>query len=130
MGKRLPTALLLAALLPLGACGDDSGDDDLEGRTTSTSTDTGAGSGDSSAPRVDVVNFAFSPDRVTVRVGGTVSWRHGDSAPHTITADDGSFDSGTKNSGDTFEHTFSKAGDVTYKCTIHPSMKGTVSVSG
>ena len=127
MRTRVLGALLLTAVLPLGACGDD---DDNEAEPTATTADTGAGTTESAGIRVDLKDFAFAPDRVAVPVGGMVSWRNGDNTTHTITADDGSFDSGNKSSGQSFEHTFSKAGEFTYKCTIHTSMKGTVSVSG
>jgi len=128
MRTRLLGALLLTAVLPLGACGDDNDDEAAE--PTATTADTGAGSTESGGTRVDLKDFAFTPDKVPVRVGGTVSWRNGDNTTHTITADDGTFDSGNKGSGESFEHTFPKAGEFTYKCTIHTSMKGTVSVSG
>ncbi|HEX2040972.1 MAG TPA: cupredoxin family copper-binding protein [Acidimicrobiales bacterium] len=131
MRKRTLGVMLLTALLPLGACGDDEDtQSDSAVDPTSTTTETGAGSGESGGIRVTIKGFAFAPDRITVRVGSVVSWRNDDSAPHTVTADDGSFDSGSKSMGQAFEHTFTKAGEVTYKCTIHPTMKGTVLVSG
>jgi plastocyanin len=131
MRTRLPAVLFLALLLPLGACGDDEDtQSDSAVDPTSTTAETGAGSGESGGTRVAIKGFAFAPDKVTARVGGTVSWRNDDDAPHTVTADDGSFDSGRKSKGESFEHTFSKAGEFTYKCTIHPTMTGTVSVSG
>ena len=49
-----------------------------------------------------ISNFSFSPDPVTVPVGGTVKWTNDDNATHTITADDGSFDSGFKSPHGTF----------------------------
>lgn len=79
---------------------------------------------------VAVKNFSFSPEQVTVPVGGTVTWTNGDTTSHTITANDGSFDSGSKAGGGTFERTFSAAGTFTYFCAIHTSMQGTVQVGG
>ena len=47
---------------------------------------------------------------------------------HTVTADDGSFDSKSLASNATFSQTFAKAGTFAYHCAIHPGMKGTVTV--
>ena len=71
----------------------------------------------------------FDPNPVNVKVGDTVEWDWADSsAPHTVTADDGSFESCTQNAGFKFVVTFSKAGDVKYHCTIHAQMLGEVKV--
>lgn len=109
-------AMAMAALLVvpvLGACGDDSDDDET--------SDTAGG--------VTVENTAFSPSSLSVKAGDSVTWTFKDSFTHTVTADDKSFDSGGKTDGDTFEHTFPTAGTFTYKCTIHTTMTGTVTVS-
>jgi plastocyanin len=72
----------------------------------------------------------FDPATVTVTAGQTVEWDFTDnSAPHTVTADDSSFDSCSQNAGAKFVVTFSKAGDVKYHCTLHAQMLGTVKVS-
>jgi plastocyanin len=58
-----------------------------------------------------------------------VTWTNNDTAAHTITADDGSFDSGNLNPGDTFTHTFATAaGTVAYHCNYHPNMVATIVV--
>jgi len=120
----------VTALLVLGACGsDDDGGAIDTSDTTTTSADTGAGKA-TGGGQVDVKGFAFAPAQLSVRVGEKVTWRFGDSVTHTVTADDGSFDSGGHGAGDTFDHTFEQAGTVAYHCTIHESMKGTVTVSG
>jgi plastocyanin len=72
----------------------------------------------------------FDPTTATVSVGQTVEWDFIDNAaPHTVTADDGSFDSCSQNAGAKFFVTFSKAGEVKYHCTLHAQMLGTVKVS-
>jgi len=69
------------------------------------------------------------PDGVrTVAVGTKVTWTNDDGAVHTVTAADHSFDSGKKSQGQTFSHTFTSIGQYTYTCTIHPFMKGTITV--
>jgi plastocyanin len=77
---------------------------------------------------VNTGDFFFSPTSVTVATGDTVTWHNSGKEPHTATADDGSFDTGTINSGGSGSHTFNSAGTFSYICTIHPNMKGTVRV--
>jgi plastocyanin len=83
---------------------------------------------------------AFVPNPLTVSVNGVVRWYNDDDAAaggpygggsgtrHTITADDNSFLSGNIIPGGTFEHTFAAAGTYPYHCSIHPTMKGTITV--
>jgi plastocyanin len=47
---------------------------------------------------------------------------------HTVTSDNGSFDSSALASGKTFQFTFSKPGTYTYHCSIHASMTATIIV--
>ena len=82
------------------------------------------------ATSVPIKDFAFKPASVTVSVGDTVTWTNQDQAPHTATANDGSFDTGNLDKGQSGSHTFSKAGTFAYICSVHPSMKGTVVVTG
>jgi plastocyanin len=79
---------------------------------------------------VSIVDFAFDPGSVAVDAGGTVTWTNQGPSAHTVTADDGSFDSGTMNAGDTYSFTFMSAGTFSYHCAIHPNMVGSVAVSG
>ncbi len=79
---------------------------------------------------VSINNFAFTPATVTVTAGSTISWTNNQSGvPHTVTADDGSFDSGRLSTGQTFSMTFSAAGTIAYHCSIHPTMHGTIVVT-
>ncbi len=73
----------------------------------------------------------FSFKDLEVAKGTTVTWTNQDPASHTVTADDGSFDSGLATplkQGATFSHTFTEAGTFAFHCQIHPSMQGTVTV--
>jgi plastocyanin len=92
----------------------------------------GGGAGSSAATggnSVAIVDFAFNPTSVTVKAGTTVNWMNNGSTTHTVTADDGSFDSGNLNGGASFSHTFASAGTFSYHCSIHSSMKATVTVT-
>ena len=106
---RTLAALAVAAALAVGACNQAS--------------TPAAGSGPT------IADFAFNPASITVPVNGTVTWTNGAGRAHTVTADDGSFDSHDIAGGAVFSHTFSAAGTFTYHCTIHPQMKGTVVVT-
>jgi len=77
---------------------------------------------------VTIQGFKFSPADVAVNVGDTVVWTNKDSAPHTVESSDGVLKSDELSSGDTYSWTAKKAGKWDYKCGIHPSMKGTVTV--
>lgn len=78
---------------------------------------------------VFISGFAFNPDSRTVPVGTTITWRNDDSAPHTVTSDSGNeLASPTLNRGQTYTHTFNSAGVYSYHCTLHPTMRGTITV--
>ncbi|HYB84540.1 MAG TPA: cupredoxin domain-containing protein [archaeon] len=72
----------------------------------------------------------YDPDNITVVIGvnNTVVWTNNDNEPHTVTASDGSFDSGNMNPGGTFTYTFTRPGTYSYICTYHPWMRGFVTV--
>jgi len=78
--------------------------------------------------RFKIVEFFYDPDPVTVQVGGKVIWQNEDTIPHTATAKDGSFDTGTIEPGKLKSETFKQAGSYRYVCEIHPRMSGTVEV--
>jgi plastocyanin len=77
---------------------------------------------------VSIRNFAFSVATLSVSAGTQVTWTNNDATAHTVTADDGSFDSGNIAPGNSFTHTFSSMGTVSYHCSIHPMMKAAVIV--
>jgi plastocyanin len=82
---------------------------------------------------VTIVDNAFQPSTVTIMEGESVTWTHQGNNVHTVTADDGSFDSGNLASGQQFSHTFDAAGTYAYHCEIHggeggAGMSGTVVV--
>lgn len=75
-----------------------------------------------------IAGFAFDPE-TRVAAGGIVRWRNDDGVAHTVTAVDGSFDSGPIPAGGVFDRSFAAPGEVAYYCAIHPSMTGTVFVA-
>jgi plastocyanin len=89
-----------------------------------------ASPGASVAPSASVTlaDRAFDPTSVEVPVGGSVDWSNLDVEGHTITAVDGSFDSGVVGPGEAYSATFEIAGTYDYLCAIHPEMQATVVV--
>jgi len=85
-------------------------------------------SGDQNAA-VTIKDLKFTPTTVNIHVGSMVMWTNSDSFAHTVTANDGSFDSQNVAGGGTYMHTFGTAGTFAYKCKIHASMTGTITVS-
>jgi plastocyanin len=107
-----------------GEAGEEAGEEAKEGAESET-----APSGEAAkAEKVEIVEFTYEPDPVVVQVGGKVIWQNEDTAPHTATADDGSFDTGTIEKGKLGSATFKEPGTFTYFCEIHPTMHGTVEV--
>lgn len=85
----------------------------------------GAGAGS-----VTIEGKAFTPPRITALAGDEVRWSNNDTSAHTVTAEDGSFDSGRLVTGDGFAHRFTRPGAFAYRCTLHRFMRGTVEVVG
>ena len=147
--KPLFAAALVALSLGLVACGDSGSDSTSTEAETSppAQVDEGAETNgedneivpeDESEPapsgeaakseKVEIVEFTYQPDPVVVQVGGKVIWQNQDTAPHTATADDDSWDTGTIEKGKIGSETFKEPGTFAYFCEIHPDMRGTVEV--
>ena len=110
-------ALILVASVALVAYGTTAG------------TPSSAAAAGSIQNAVTISNFAFTPATITVPVGTKVTWTNQDSTDHTVTSDDGLFDSGHIATGATFSFTFTTAGTFPYHCSIHTSMTTKVIVT-
>ena len=77
---------------------------------------------------IKIANLSFGAKEIHVRAGTLVRWVNGDQLQHSVTADDGSFDSGLIDPNQTFERVFDKPGDYPYHCTPHPFMQSHVIV--
>ena len=80
------------------------------------------------ARSIDIRDNRFEPSDANVAPGTTLMWINYDQAQHTVTADDGQFDSGVLDPGDIFVVTVEGSGKLTYHCELHPEMKGSVTV--
>lgn len=135
--KSLPTIAALAVVVALGlaACGSSSDSSkstatkaDAAAATTTTAAGTDAPAG---GTKVTIKDYAFSPAKLTVKVGDTVTWMNSDGTTHTATSDDGmtpKFDSGDIKAGADGTVTFDKAGTYAYHCDFHGNMHGTITV--
>jgi hypothetical protein len=82
-----------------------------------------------------VIDDEFSASSITVAPGDTVRWSNDGDNVHTVTSDEGVFDSGTLESGASFSFTFAEPGTYPYYCQVHGAaggvgMAGTIEVTG
>nr|WP_306266506.1 cupredoxin family copper-binding protein [Pararhizobium sp. IMCC3301] len=87
-----------------------------------------AGTAQAAEIKVDIQGFKFKPAQINVSVGDTVAFTNRDGAPHTASAVDGSFETGTLSKGKSKSIAFDSAGTYAFFCAIHPKMKATVVV--
>lgn len=76
--------------------------------------------------------YVFAPKTIKIHVGTKVTWTNDSSAPHTVTATNKAFDSGTQKYIEphkSWSFVFHKVGKYKYICVLHPYMKGTVIVT-
>jgi plastocyanin len=84
---------------------------------------------------ISINNMAFAPATITVSAGTIITWTNNDSVAHTVTSDNGLFDSGAisapglYSNGGTFSYTFATTGTYPYHCTYHSGMTGKVIVN-
>ena len=83
----------------------------------------------SDAKAVSISRFAFTDPSLEIAAGTRVSWVNDDPTEHTVTSEDGSFDSDPMAPGEGFAVRFADAGEYPYVCAIHPDMRGTIVVS-
>lgn len=99
------------------------------GRRGKTAANGGEGAANvANATKAEMRTMVFGPKRIEISAGGTVTWTNNDPLVHTITADDGSWDSGAIEPGKSWSHTFTQPGEYAFHCTPHPFMKSVVVV--
>jgi plastocyanin len=81
-----------------------------------------------STTTVNIHDRTFDPAVLNVAPGTTVTWTNGDTEAHTVTADNGLFDSGVLEPGQSYSTWLGGTGTVAYHCEIHPDMTGSVVV--
>jgi plastocyanin len=96
--------------------------------TTAAASGSNALGGPGQEITMDITGFKFAKNPITIKAGTKVTWTNRDSAPHTATADNSSWDSGILQTGQSFSFVFNKPGQVTYHCEVHPNMTATIIV--
>jgi plastocyanin len=76
---------------------------------------------------VKIDNFTFSPQKLTVKAGTTVTWTNNDDIPHVV-AGPPTFKSKALDTDDKFSFTFTTPGTYSYFCSLHPHMTGSIVV--
>ncbi|GAB2670180.1 cupredoxin domain-containing protein [Nocardia goodfellowii] len=127
---RVATGFAVLGMLLTGCGSEDSGSPTT---TTAAPTSSAVRPTDTkpTAVTVDVDDMKFSPDTVTVRVGDTVTWKFADKVPHSVQGigdkamgiNSPIFDQGE------WSYTFTMPGTYRYLCSLHPEMRGTVTVN-
>jgi plastocyanin len=93
------------------------------------------GSSGTAATTVNVVSDsqnvgAYAPKDISVQAGQAVSWSWQDQGnQHSVSANDGSFESCLHNVGYVFTVAFAKPGTYAYRCSIHSQMTGQITVA-
>jgi plastocyanin len=129
MRPTLRGVAVLATTIVLAACG---------GGGTATVPPTGPAATTGAAPCTEstaatvvdttVAGNAWSP--VSAAVGDVITWTNSDAVPHAVALDDGSCSmAGNIPGGGTRSLVFSVAGSFPFHCSVHPSMKGTITIS-
>ena len=131
-------ALVAAATLAVAACGSDD-DKSSSNSTTSSSATTGGATGTSSGPgtsaaageqTIAIQSFKFNPTPLPTKTGKVTVVILDDGVPHSLTADDKSFETGVfKKENGPKTITLSKTGTFNYHCEVHTFMKGVIQVS-
>src|SRR3989344_5298787 len=77
---------------------------------------------------INIKNFAFDRASLKIKSGDTIVWTNSDTAPHTVSGNNGGPNSNTLNANQIYSFTFTNAGTFNYQCNFHPSMKGAIIV--
>jgi plastocyanin len=123
------TVALVALVAVIAGCGSSkksSSTPAAPAAPSSTPSTTAAPSGGTIVD-VKMQNIQFSPKTVTAKVGEIVRWTNDDSVAHNVVAS--TFKSSDFEQGGTYTQRMTKVGTITYKCTLHPGMDGTIKVT-
>lgn len=114
--------------IPTNSLGSDSTNNTDTNNTAGTTPD----DNQTAASEIEIENFAFTPNNITVKKGTTVTWTNKDSTRHDVTPDEKTAEfkaSELLDKDESYSVTFNTSGTYTYFCSLHPYMKGTVTVT-
>jgi len=109
---------------PVADPGGGGGSPGATGGSTTPAAAAPASQGKAQTIEIKVNEMSFSPAMVTAHVGDTISWVNVGAIPHTVTADDGSFDKTPIAPGERYNWVVTKEGTINYVCSYHPGMNG------
>jgi len=109
--------MILTALIALSVAG-----------AAASASPSGEGAQASAVAKVSMGDNFFKPTKLRVKPKTKVTWTNDGGNPHTATADNDSFDTGTLSPGQSGSRTFKRLGKYSYFCEIHPSMRATIKV--
>ena len=125
-----PPAVSPYASGPSGDGGDAFDTDGYDAGPDSTTSDTAAATAPTATAGITIQNFAFG-DPITVAAGQAVVVTNSDGVAHTWTSTDAVFDSRSiAGGGGSFTFSFDEAGEYSFFCAIHPTMTGSITVTG
>jgi plastocyanin len=125
------TTAALGLSVGFAACGDDDdSSDSVPAATTQAPAGSTAAPSEAAAEAAITISGRSFGEPLTVAAGTTVTVTNDSPETHTLTADDGSFDTDGLESGATAQLTFDEPGTFPFHCEIHPSMQGSITVTG
>ncbi|MFJ2665074.1 plastocyanin/azurin family copper-binding protein [Nocardia fluminea] len=123
--------VVAAALLSAGCSGDSGNAATTTTRKPRPVTTTTTQQHAPTNLTVEVGDMRYAPADATIKVGETVTWKFSDKVPHNVQGigdkamglNSPIFDKGE------WSYTFTQPGTYRYMCTLHPDMRGTITVS-
>jgi plastocyanin len=120
--KTVATAAFVVLAVVSGGC--EGGNESVRASVSTA----GRPAPNSAGNQVSIDNFTFSPPTLTVSSGETVVWLNRDDVPHSVVSTDKHFKSELLDTNEKFSFTFTKPGEYSYFCGIHPHMTGKIVV--
>ncbi len=120
---------LSACESPTGDQGPDAGVDDLFGGDVDGESEVADAEKPTETDAVEIRDFKYKPDNISVASGTTVTVTNNDSTQHTFTAEGGDFDTGVIKPGESKTVTISGTSEQPFFCQIHNSMQGQAEVT-
>jgi plastocyanin len=115
----------LACCLIAAGCGSSS----KSSSSSNAGSTPAAAASPTAATAIEIKDFKYKPPDLKAKAGAKLQIKNADSAEHTLTADDGAFDSGTIKPNGKGSVAFKKAGTYSFHCSFHAFMHGKVTVS-
>ncbi|TSA83864.1 hypothetical protein FNU79_11605 [Deinococcus detaillensis] len=83
-----------------------------------------------SLQKISIIDNAFRPPTLSIKVGDTVTWTHDGQITHNVKSTTAAGpQSGDLHHGDTYSFTFKQAGTYLFYCSYHEGMSGTITVT-